>query len=113
MKVASFDDKRCAELGSEGRPRAIPRFAAGGGGPCKAQFDIPEDVTGMYTVIWVWDFSLKTGKKGHFEWYSSVMDIEVGKFTGGPAKTRRNVGAGFVESVKKRVGNSAKFRFRL
>ncbi|KAF8463132.1 hypothetical protein BDZ91DRAFT_796632 [Kalaharituber pfeilii] len=81
LATVPFDDGLCAEPGSEAKPRGAPRWANGGGGPCKGQFQIPEDVKPgtMYTVYWVWDFSKKVGNlnPNHFEWYSSVLDIDI------------------------------------
>ncbi|KAF8455896.1 hypothetical protein BGX38DRAFT_1087783 [Terfezia claveryi] len=74
-----YDDGMCAEEGSQGRPGAIPRWAAGGGGPCKGKFNLPQDLPPgkPYTVYWVWDFSGKVPGGQHFEWYTSVMDIDI------------------------------------
>lgn len=74
-----YDDGMCAEEGSQGRPRAIPRWAAGGGGPCKGKFNLPQDLPPgkPYTVYWVWDFSGKVPGGKHFEWYTSVIDIDI------------------------------------
>jgi len=85
-----FDDGLCAEEGSQGKPRAIPRFKNGGGGPCKGKFNLPEDLKSgtIYTVYWVWDFSGKVPGGKHFEWYSAVMDIDIVDGLGGT--TRRS-----------------------
>ena len=102
LTTFKFDDGKCAEEGSQGKPRGAPRWASGGGGPCQGQFQIPEDIPvgAMYTVYWVWDFSKKVGSldPNHFEvpcsnhtllvslltsifsfyqWYSSVMDVDI------------------------------------
>ncbi|KAI5842779.1 hypothetical protein BZA05DRAFT_190576 [Tricharina praecox] len=75
-----FDDGTCVE--DNGTPEAIKRKAAGGGGPCKSTFKLPEDLQpgSTYTVYWVWDFSLHFGpqKVGHTEWYTSCVDIKIG-----------------------------------
>lgn len=100
-----FDDTMCAELGSEGKPLGAPRWKAGGGGACKGQFQIPEDLEPgtTYTVYWVWDFSKKVGtlNPDHFEWYSSCMDIDIIP--------------GYISEQQKldKLRRSAKFRGRL
>lgn len=85
----------CAEEGSQARPLAIPRWAAGGGGPCKGLFQLPQHLKpgSMYTVYWLWDFSKKAGNKNpnHFEWYSSVMDIDIVAPTGGLHSVHKSV----------------------
>lgn len=70
----NYDDGMCAEEGSQGKPRAIPRWAAGGGGPCKGKFNLPQDLPPgkPYTVFWVWNFSGKVPGGQHFEVYSSL-----------------------------------------
>jgi len=77
---ADFDDGTCVE--DNGTPEAIKRKAAGGGGPCKSSFKLPENLQpgSVYTVFWVWDFSLHFGpqKVGHTEWYTSCVDIKIG-----------------------------------
>jgi hypothetical protein len=76
----NFDDGTCVE--DNGTPEAIKRKAAGGGGPCKSTFKLPENLqpASVYTVFWVWDFSLHFGpqKVGHTEWYTSCVDIKIG-----------------------------------
>lgn len=64
-----FDDGKCAEEGSQGKPLGAPRWAAGGGGPCKGKFNLPEDLQPgqTYTVYWVWNFSGKVPGGTHFE----------------------------------------------
>jgi hypothetical protein len=78
-KPSDFDDGTCIE--NNETPIAKQRKAAGGGGACKSVFKLPEDavVGSTYTVYWVWDFSNHFGptKKGHVEWYTSCMDIQV------------------------------------
>lgn len=65
----NYDDGRCAEEGSQGKPRGAPRWAAGGGGPCKGKFNLPEDLQPgqTFTVYWVWNFSGKVPGGNHFE----------------------------------------------
>ena len=76
----NFDDGACVE--DNGTPEALKRKAAGGGGPCKSNFKLPENLQpgSVYTVYWVWDFSLHFGpaKVGHTEWYTSCVDIKIG-----------------------------------
>ncbi|PWW79110.1 hypothetical protein C7212DRAFT_153264 [Tuber magnatum] len=95
-KPSDFDDGGCAEK-DNGTPISKQRKAAGGGGACKSVFKLPEDakVGSKFTVYWVWDYSNHFGptKKGHTEWYTSCMDIQVvapkGKrFWNGSAKFR-------------------------
>ncbi|CAZ79530.1 unnamed protein product [Tuber melanosporum] len=76
---SNFDDGKCAETNDT--PIAKQRKAAGGGGACKSVFKLPEDakVGSTFTVYWVWDYSNHFGptKKGHTEWYTSCIDIQV------------------------------------
>jgi hypothetical protein len=77
--ISDFDDGTCAEDNST--PLSQKRRAAGGGGPCKSTFKIPEDVKPgqPLTVFWVWDFSSHFGpeEKNHVEWYTSCADIDI------------------------------------
>ena len=99
---SNFDDGTCVE--PNGTPIANQRKAAGGGGPCKSAFKLPQDakVGSTFTVYWVWDYSNHFGptKKGHVEWYTSCMDIQVvapkkKRFLNGSAKFRGRLWAGY------------------
>ncbi|KAG0635317.1 hypothetical protein HOY80DRAFT_982537 [Tuber brumale] len=76
---SNFDDGKCFEPNDS--PIAKQRKASGGGGACKSVFKLPEDakVGSTFTVYWVWDYSNHFGptKKGHTEWYTSCIDVQV------------------------------------
>lgn len=90
-KPSSFDDGVCIE--ANGSQISKARIAAGGGGPCKSVFTVPEDLKNgdVYTVYWFWDFSdhfgVKTDPNAPQEWYTSCMDLNI--VSPAPAKRRR------------------------
>lgn len=92
---ANYDDGVCAE--GNGSPIAQQRHAPPGPGIlCKDSFTLPEDLKdgSVYTVFWVWDFSLHFGPKykaenNHVEWYTSCADIKISRGGGDGPKAKR------------------------